>query len=88
MKVSVDKDLTITIDEIPEDEIGRIEHSTNRFDNYYDANGLNFMYVEEQTKNKWTVETNWSADCTLPTQETLKEQFEGWLAEENWKEEK
>ena len=82
MKVSVDKDLTIKIDEIPEDELGRIEHATNRFDNYYDANGLNFMYVEEQAKGSWTVETNWSADYPLPTPETLKEQFENWLKED------
>ena len=82
MKVSVDKDLTIKIDEIPEDELGRIEHATNRFDNYYDANGLNFMYIEEQDKGSWTVETNWSADYPLPTPETLKEQFENWLKED------
>ena len=63
-----------------------VDHAYERFDNYYDANGLNFMYVEEQKKGTWTVETNWSADCTLPTPETLKEQFEGWLAEESWKE--
>lgn len=87
MTVTVDKDLTIKIDEIPEDELGRIEHATNRFDNYYDANGLNFMYIEEQKKGTWTVETSWSADYPLPTPERLKEQFEGWLAEENWRKE-
>lgn len=85
MKVSVDNNLTITITEIPKDEIGRIEHTINRFDNYYDVNGLNWMYPEEQPDGSWIINTEWSAFCTLPKPERIKEQFEGWLAEENWK---
>lgn len=82
MNVTVDKDLDITISEVPKNEIGRIEHACRRFDNYYDANGLNWMYPEEQADGSWSIETSWTADCTLPKPETLKEQFENWLKED------
>lgn len=82
MNVTVDADLDITITEVPKDEVGRIDHACSRFDNYYDANGLNWMYPEEQSDGSWIIETSWIADCTLPKPETLKEQFERWLKED------
>ena len=82
MNVTVDADLDITITEVPKDEVGRIEHACNRFVNYYDLNGLNWMYPEEQADGSWIIETCWTADCTLPKPETLKEQFENWLKED------
>ena len=82
MNVTVDADLTITITEVPKDEVGKIDHAINRFDNYYDCNGLNWIYPEEQSDGSWIINTEWSASCTLPKQETLKEQFENWLKED------
>ena len=82
MNVTVDADLDITITEVCKDDVGKIEHACNRFDNYYDCNGLNWMYPEEQADGSWIIYNEWSAFCTLPTQETLKEQFENWLKED------
>lgn len=82
MNVTVDKDLDITITEVPKDEVGRIDHACSRFDNYYDCNGLNWMYPEEQSDGSWIIETSWTGDYTLPKPETLKEQFENWLKED------
>lgn len=82
MNVTVNDDLTITITGIPEDELRRIEHASNRFVNYYDCNGLNWIYPEEQSDRSWTIETCWTTDCTLPKPETIKEQVENWLKED------
>lgn len=82
MNVTVDADLTITIAEVPKDEVGKIDHAINRFDNYYDCNGLIWIYPEEQSDGSWIINTEWSASCTLPKPETLKEQFENWLKED------
>ncbi|MDT3368567.1 MAG: hypothetical protein LIR40_07980 [Bacteroidota bacterium] len=82
MNVTVDADLTITVTEVPKDEVGKIDNAINRFDNYYDCNGLIWIYPEEQSDGSWIINTEWSASCTLPKQETLKEQFENWLKED------
>lgn len=82
MNVTVNKDLDITITEVHKNEVGRIEHACNRFDNYYDCNGLNWMYPEEQSDGSWNIETSWTGDYNLPKPKTLKEQFENWLKED------
>lgn len=82
MNVTVDTGLNITITEVPKNEVGKIDHACNRFDNYYDCNGLNWIYPEEQSDGSWIIETSWLADYTLPKPERLKEQFENWLKEE------
>ncbi len=82
MKATVNNDLDITITDVPKDEVGRIDHACSRFDNYYDCNGLNWMYPEEQSDGSWIIETSWTGDYNLPKPKTLKEQFENWLKED------
>ena len=79
MNVTVNADLDITIVGATKEAV---EHACRRFDNYYDCNGLNWMYPEEQADGSWIIYNEWSAFCSLPTQETLKEQFENWLKED------
>lgn len=82
MNVTVNKDLDIIITEVCKNEVGRIDYACNRFDNYYDCNGLNWMYPEEQSDGSWIIETSWTGDYNLPKPKTLKEQFENWLKED------
>ena len=77
MKVSVDLDLDIKITGVSQDVA---EYAKDRFDNFYDANGLLFLDMEEEDGD-FNILTNWSAGYSLPTPNKLKEQFEGWIGE-------
>ena len=78
MNVSVDLDLDIKITGVSQ---AVAEYAKDRFDNFYDANGLLFLDMEEEN-GEFNILTNWSAGYSLPTPNTLKEQFENWLKEE------
>ena len=58
----------------------QVNHAYERFDNYYDANGLCALYIEEQDDGSFEIQTGWMGG-TLPSTETVKEQFENWLKE-------
>lgn len=77
MKVSVDLDLDIKITGVSHDVA---EYAKDRFDNFYDANGLLFLDMEEDDGD-FNILTNWCAGYSLPTPNTLKEQFERWIGE-------
>lgn len=78
MNVSVDLDLTIKITGA---DRKHVNHAYERFDNYYDANGLCALYIEEQKDGSFEIQTGWMGG-ELPDVETVKEQFENWLKEE------
>lgn len=78
MNVSVDLDLTIKISGASK---AQVNHAYERFDNYYDANGLCALYIEEQDDGSFEIQTGWMGG-NLPKVETVKEQFENWLKEE------
>lgn len=78
MNVSVDLDLTIKISGASK---AQVNHACERFDNYYDVNGLVTMYPEEQDDGSFEIQTGWMGG-NLPDVETVKEQFENWLKEE------
>ena len=77
MNVSVDLDLDIKITGVSQ---AVAEYAKDRFDNFYDANGLLFLDMEEEDGD-FNILTNWSAGYSLPTPNTLKEQFERWIGE-------
>ena len=77
MNVSVDLDLTIKISGASK---AQVNHAYERFDNYYDANGLCALYIEEQEDGSFEIQTGWMGG-NLPKVETVKEQFENWLKE-------
>lgn len=77
MNVSVDLDLDIKITGVSQ---AVAEHAKDRFDNFYDANGLLDLEMEEEN-GEFNITTTWSPGYSLPTPNTLKEQFEGWLGE-------
>ena len=78
MNVSVDLDLTIKISGASK---AQVNHAYERFDNYYDVNGLCALYIEEQDDGSFEIQTGWMGG-NLPKVETVKEQFENWLKEE------
>ena len=78
MNVSVDLDLTIKISGASK---AQVNHAYERFDNYYDANGLCALYIEEQEDGSFEIQTGWMGG-NLPKVETVKEQFENWLKED------
>ena len=78
MNVSVDLDLTIKISGASK---AQVNHAYERFDNYYDANGLCALYIEEQEDGSFEIQTGWMGE-NLPKVETVKEQFENWLKED------
>ena len=57
MKVSVDLDLDIKITGVSQDVA---EYAKDRFDDFYDANGLLFLDMEEEDGD-FNILTNWSA---------------------------
>lgn len=57
-----------------------VDYVLDRFDNYYDANGL--VDVWARTTNR-SVEIVWNRSEKQPTLEEIVEQFEGWY--EIWK---
>ncbi len=57
-----------------------VDYILNRFDNYYDANGLVDVWV--RTTNR-IVEIVWNRSEKQPTLEEIVEQFETWY--EIWK---
>lgn len=75
MNISIDNDLTIKVSGVPAE---KVKHAIDRLDNYYDGNGL-FLIETEEHDGEFMVETMWTADCTLPKPETLKEQFSEWI---------
>ena len=77
MNVSVDLDLTIKISGASK---AQVNHAYERFDNYYDVNGLCALYLEEQEDGSFEIQTGWMGG-NLPKVETVKEQFESWLKE-------
>ena len=83
MTVSVDLDLDIKITGVSR---AVAEHAKDRFDNFYDANGLLFLDMEvengELDNGEFNITTTWSPGYSLPTPNTLKKQFENWLKEE------
>ena len=57
-----------------------VDYVLDRFDNYYDANGL--VDVWARTTNR-SVEIVWNMSMKQPTLERIVEQFENWY--EIWK---
>lgn len=74
MKITVDKSLTITIEDVTADTA---KYVGLRLDNYYDGNGLEFYEVKTVTDTKHVIETYWF-DGTKPEMEDLKDNAERW----------
>lgn len=78
MNVCIDlPDFTIKITGV---DRKHVDHAYVRFDNYYDANGLCALYIEEQEDGSFEIQTGWMGG-NIPKVETVKEQFERWLKE-------
>ena len=74
MKITVDKSLNITLEDVTADTASYVGL---RLDNYYDGNGLELYEVKSVTDTKHVIETYW-VDGPEPEEEDLKDNAERW----------